>query len=104
MFPDFDVLTLVLITLVAAGVNGALGHGFSSITVPVGLLFYTNRILNPALVLLEVAINSYVLFTSRTSVPAVWRRVLPIFAGLFSAFFSPRRRLVAALESNGYYG
>ena len=82
MFPDVDVITLVLITLVAATVNGALGHGFSSITVPVALLFYTNRILNPALVLVEVVINSYILLTSRKSVPVVWRRVVPIFLGL----------------------
>ena len=47
---------LVLITFVAATVNGALGYGFSSITVPVALLFYTNRILNPALVLVELVI------------------------------------------------
>ena len=46
-----DQIVLVLITFVAATVNGALGYGFSSITVPVALLFYTNRILNPALVL-----------------------------------------------------
>ena len=31
--------------------NGALGYGFSSITVPLALLFMTNRVLNPALVL-----------------------------------------------------
>ncbi|HLC42144.1 MAG TPA: sulfite exporter TauE/SafE family protein [Methylomirabilota bacterium] len=79
---DVDLPALVLITLVAAMVNGALGHGFSSITVPVALLFYTNRLLNPALVLIEVVINCYILLTSRKSVPAVWRRVVPIFLGL----------------------
>jgi uncharacterized membrane protein YfcA len=47
---------LVLITFVAATVNGAWGYGFSSITVPVALLFYTNRILNPVLVLVELVI------------------------------------------------
>ena len=47
---------LVLIRFVAATVNGALGYGFSSITVPVALLFYTNHILNPALVLVELVI------------------------------------------------
>jgi uncharacterized membrane protein YfcA len=51
-----DQVVLVLITFVAATVNGALGYGFSSITVPVVLLFYTNRILNPALVLVELVI------------------------------------------------
>ena len=46
---------LVLITP-GADHNGALGYGFSSITVPLALLFLSNRTLNPALsVLLEVA-------------------------------------------------
>lgn len=77
-----DLLVLVLITFVAATVNGALGYGFSSITVPVALLFYTNRILNPALVLVELVINSYVLFINRGSIPNIWRRVSPILIGL----------------------
>lgn len=63
-------------------VNGALGYGFSSITVPVALIFYTNRILNPALVLIEVVVNWYVLFMNRRSLPAVWRRVFPMLIGL----------------------
>ena len=67
-----DVAVLVLITFVAATVNGALGYGFSSITVLVALLFYTNRILNPALVLVELAINGYVLFINRKSIPNIW--------------------------------
>jgi uncharacterized membrane protein YfcA len=73
---------LVLITLIAAVVNGALGYGFSSITVPLALLFLTNRVLNPALVLVEVALNAYVLFVNRDSLRAVFRRMLPIVAGL----------------------
>ena len=77
-----DHLVLVLITFVAATVNGALGYGFSSITVPVALLFYTNRILNPALVLVEMVINSYVLFINRKSIPNIWWRVAPILIGL----------------------
>jgi uncharacterized membrane protein YfcA len=77
-----DLVVLVLITFVAATVNGALGYGFSSITVPVALLFYTNRILNPALVLVELVINSYVLFINRKSIPNVWWRVAPILIGL----------------------
>src|SRR5437667_7758838 len=79
---DTAVLVLAAITLLAAFVNGALGYGFSSLTVPVALVFYTNRILNPALVVIEVFINLYVLFINRQSVPAVWRRVLPILIGL----------------------
>jgi hypothetical protein len=73
---------LALITLVAAVVNGALGYGFSSITVPLALLFLTNRVLNPALVLVEVALNAYVLWVNRQSLGAVFRRMLPIVAGL----------------------
>lgn len=77
-----DQVVLVLITFLAATVNGALGYGFSSITVPVALLFYTNRVLNPALVLVELVINGYVLFINRGSIPAIWRRVMPILLGL----------------------
>jgi hypothetical protein len=79
---DTAVLVLAGITLLAAFVNGALGYGFSSLTVPVALVFYTNRILNPALVIIEVFINLYVLFINRQSVPAVWKRVFPILIGL----------------------
>jgi uncharacterized membrane protein YfcA len=70
------------ITLLAATVNGALGYGFSSITVPLALLFLSNRVLNPALVLIEVPLNAYVLWVNRDAVPAVWRRVSPMIAGL----------------------
>ena len=77
-----DLTVLVVITLFAATVNGALGYGFSSLTVPVALLFYTNRILNPALVMVEVVINGYVLLINRKSVPHIWKRVLPILLGV----------------------
>src|SRR5712664_2990776 len=80
MEPGF--LALALIMLAAAFVNGAVGYGFSSLTVPVALLFFSNRVLNPALVLVEVFINLYVLFINRASVPAVWKRVYPILIGL----------------------
>lgn len=75
-------LPLAAITLGAAIVNGALGYGFSSITVPLALLFLTNRVLNPALVPIEVALNAYVLWVNRAALHAVWRRVLPIVIGL----------------------
>src|SRR5207248_1003394 len=77
-----SALILILITLLGATVNGALGYGFSSITVPVALLFYTNRVLNPVLVWIEVVLNAYVLWVNRASVPLVWRRVAPIILGL----------------------
>lgn len=79
---DQYALTLAVITLMAATVNGALGYGFSSITVPLALLFLTNRLLNPALVLIEVPLNAYVLWVNRAALPKVWRRVMPIIIGL----------------------
>src|SRR5205085_8054785 len=75
-------LALVVITLGAAVVNGALGYGFSSITVPLALLFLSNRVLNPALVLSEVVLNGYVLWVNRDALPRVRRRLSPLLAGL----------------------
>ena len=79
---DLPSLTLVVITLGAAVVNGALGYGFSSITVPLALLFLSNRVLNPALVAIEVPLNAYVLWVNRVALPRVWRRTFPIVLGL----------------------
>jgi uncharacterized membrane protein YfcA len=76
------LLSLAGITLVAATINGALGYGFSSISVPLALFFFTNRVLNPALVLLEVALNANVLWVNRQKLSAIWRRVMPIIIGL----------------------
>jgi len=75
--PEFAIITLV-----AAVVNGALGYGFSSITVPLALLFVGSRILNPALVIVEVVLNGYVLFVNRDALPQVRRRMTPVVAGL----------------------
>src|SRR5215831_16624915 len=81
---SFDLAALVLagIALSAAFVNGAIGYGFSSLTVPLALVFYTNRVLNPAIVVVEVLVNLYVLFINLKGIPAVWKRVLPILVGL----------------------
>ena len=79
---DAHTIALVGITLFAAVVNGALGYGFSSLTVPVALFFLTNRVLNPALVPIEVVLNAYVLWVNRASIPNVWRRVMPIVIAL----------------------
>jgi uncharacterized protein len=79
---DTAVIVLAGIALFAAFVNGAIGYGFSSLTVPLALLFYSNRILNPAVVVIEVFLNLYVLFINRDGVPAVWKKVFPILIGL----------------------
>ena len=82
--PAFDaaVIFLAATGFFAAFVNGAIGYGFSSLTVPLALMFYTNRILNPAIVIVEVFVNCYVLFINLGGVAAVWRRVFPILIGL----------------------
>jgi uncharacterized protein len=82
--PSFDTAMIVLagIALFAAFVNGAIGYGFSSLTVPLALVFYTNRILNPAVIVIEVLLNLYVLFINLNGVPSVWKRVFPIIVGL----------------------
>jgi uncharacterized membrane protein YfcA len=79
---DPYMAALAAITFLAAIVNGALGYGFSSITVPLALLFLSNRILNPALVLIEVVLNGYVLWNNKDAFSHVWRRVVPVVIGL----------------------
>ena len=96
MLLGVELTTLVGITFFAAAVNGALGYGFSSLTVPVALLFYPNRVLSPALVLVEVVVNSYILIVNRRSLPKVWRRVLPIVFGLIPGIIAGSYALSAA--------
>jgi uncharacterized protein len=70
------------IALFAATVNGALGYGFSSLTVPIALLFVPQKLLSPALVLVELVINSWIVLLNRGSLAVVRRRALPIVVGL----------------------
>jgi uncharacterized membrane protein YfcA len=63
-------------------VNGALGYGYSSITVPIALLVVASRVLNPALVVVEVVVNLYALYIARHSVHRVWGQVAPVAAGI----------------------
>src|SRR5579863_6126077 len=75
---DGGIVVLFLIAFFAAFVNGALGYGFSSLTVPFALLFFSNRVLSPALVLVELAVNAWVVILNRGSLAAVRRRAIPI--------------------------
>ena len=77
-----DELWLLSIALVAAAVNGGLGYGFSSITLPVALLFRSSRVLNPALVLVEVLLNFASLWANRRFLRAVIARVRPMVLGV----------------------
>lgn len=67
--------------LIGAAVTGGLGYGFSSITVPVALLFHASRTLNPALVVLELFINGASLFANRRMLGGALSRVWPLLAG-----------------------
>src|SRR5215475_9273766 len=100
--PTLETALIVLagIALFAAFVNGAIGYGFSSLTVPIALLFYTNRILNPAVVVIEVLINFYVLFMNLNGVSAVWKRVFPILVGLLPGI-AVGALAVASLQPDG---
>jgi uncharacterized protein len=75
-------LLIAVTSLFAATVNGALGYGYSSITVPISLLVVSSRILNPALVLVELFVNLYALFLCRRSIRRVWPKVAPVAFGI----------------------
>lgn len=77
-----QLLALAGLTFAAATVNGALGHGFSTLTVPVALLWLSQRLLNPVLVLLEVVINLFAFLGSLGAFPAVARQVRPMALAL----------------------
>ncbi len=76
------LLVLAVTSLVAATVTGALGYGYSSISVPVSLLVIAGRVLNPALVIVEVVINLYSLYWNRAAAHRVLARVWPLLCGL----------------------
>ena len=79
---DTGIIVMFCIAFFAATVNGALGYGFSSLTVPVALLFFSNKVLSPALVLIELGVNAWVVILNRGSLAAVRRRAIPILFGL----------------------
>ena len=72
---------LIGVALAAAMVNGAIGYGFSTLLVPVALLFYPSQVLNPGLVLAEIALNLLSVVLNRQAIPRVYRRILPMLLG-----------------------
>ena len=75
-------IDLAILAFFAAVVNGAVGYGFSSITTPIALFWTTNRILNPALVLVELLVNVTLLVRERRLIRGTFPRVLPMIYGL----------------------
>lgn len=88
------MILIALVSLCAAMVNGALGYGFSTIAVPLALLVVSNRELNPAVVLVEIAMNAAVLWRDREAVPRIWRRVLVVAVALPFGVYAGTRTLV----------
>jgi uncharacterized protein len=78
-------LTEIWLAIVAFGasiVNGAIGYGFSSTVTPIALLWYSNKVLNPALVVVEVGVNLTLLARERRFVRATWPRARPVVTTL----------------------
>ncbi|MGO9643592.1 MAG: sulfite exporter TauE/SafE family protein [Candidatus Bathyarchaeia archaeon] len=71
-----------VLSLAASFVNGALGYGFSSLAIPIAVLFFPNRILNPAFVIVELLVNSIMLVYERAHLRKVLPRSAPIVVSL----------------------
>jgi hypothetical protein len=71
-----------VLSLAASFVNGALGYGFSSLAIPIAVLFFPNRILNPAFVIVELLVNSIMLTYERAHLRKVLPRSAPIIVSL----------------------
>ncbi len=65
---------LAIVAFGAALVNGAVGYGFSSIITPIAIFWYSNKVLNPALVTVELAVNLTLLVRERKFLRATWHR------------------------------
>jgi len=76
-----EPLSAIWLAIVASGaalVNGAVGYGFSSIVTPIAILWYSNKVLNPALVIVEVAVNLALLTRERRYIRLTWPRARPV--------------------------
>lgn len=75
-------IELAILAFFAAIVNGAVGYGFSSIVTPIALFWTTNRVLNPALVAVELVVNVTLLVRERHFLAATKVRARPVILGL----------------------
>ncbi len=70
---------LALLSLAASFVNGGMGYGYSSVSVPLAILVIANKIINPVYVLVEACMNTVMLgFAGKANIKATFRRVIPI--------------------------
>ncbi len=73
------LIFLALLSLAASFVNGGLGYGYSSLSVPLAILVIANRIINPVYVLVEACTNTVMLaFAGKANIKATFRRVIPV--------------------------
>jgi uncharacterized protein len=79
---DLSSIWLALVALGASLINGAIGYGFSSIVTPIALLWYSNKLLNPAVVSVEVLVNVALLIRERAFIPATKSRAMPVILTL----------------------
>jgi uncharacterized protein len=80
---DLNQIWLAILALGAAIINGAVGYGFSSTITPIAILWYSNKVLNPALVIVEVVVNVALLTRERRYIRATWPRARPVALTLF---------------------
>jgi len=77
------IISFALLSLVASFVNGGLGYGYSSLSTPLALLVLVNKVINPAYVLLEAGINTFMLaLVGVKNIKATYKRALPVIAAL----------------------
>ena len=75
---DLSSIYLAIVALGASIINGAIGYGFSSIVTPIALLWFSPKVLNPAVVSVEVLVNIALLIRERAYIPATKGRALPV--------------------------
>lgn len=75
---DLTDIWLAIVALGASVINGAIGYGFSSIVTPIALLWISNKILNPAVVTVELLVNVTLLVRERAFIPLTKGRALPV--------------------------
>ncbi len=79
---DLNTIWLAVLALGAAIINGGIGYGFSSIITPVAIFWYPNKVLNPALVMVEVVVNLALLLRERRYVRTTWPRARSVIPTL----------------------
>lgn len=79
---DLNQIWLAILALGAALINGGIGYGFSSIITPIAIFWYSNKVLNPALVMVEVAVNVALVLRERRYIRATWPRARPVVSTL----------------------